>query len=99
MPIYEYRCPACERRFEKLMRMSASSPACPDCGHEEVVKLVSGAGFILKGGGWYRDHYGLKKSGADGGGESADAPKGDGGSSDSGGSGSETTTTTGSDKT
>jgi putative FmdB family regulatory protein len=34
MPIYEYLCPNCERKFDLMRPMSASSePApCPDCG-------------------------------------------------------------------
>ena len=63
MPIYEYECPSCEHRFEKLVRINADAPPCPECGGGEVRKLVSASGFILKGGGWYKDHYGLKSSG------------------------------------
>ncbi|MFT4625588.1 MAG: putative FmdB family regulatory protein [Myxococcota bacterium] len=62
MPIYEYRCPECGHRFEKLVRMNATAPPCPECDHADVTKLVSASGFILKGGGWYKDHYGLKSS-------------------------------------
>lgn len=76
MPIYEYRCPACEHVFEKLVKISAAPPACPECSHDPVDKLVSSSGFILKGSGWYKDHYGLKG----GGGSSSDS-----GSSSSGG--------------
>lgn len=62
MPIYEYQCPACAHRFEKLQKIS-DPPAtdCPACGGAEVRKLVSQSAFILKGAGWYKDHYGLKK--------------------------------------
>jgi len=61
MPIYEYKCDHCDHQFEKLMRISADAPPCENCG-KDVRKLVSAAGFILKGGGWYKDHYGLKSS-------------------------------------
>lgn len=64
MPIYEYRCQSCENTFEKLVKMNADAPPCPECGHTEVKKLVSASGFILKGSGWYKDHYGLKKPSA-----------------------------------
>ena len=60
MPIYEYHCEVCAHRFEKLVPMSASPPPCPECGGDEVRKLVSAAAFVLKGSGWYKDHYGLK---------------------------------------
>lgn len=77
MPIYEFQCESCEHRFEKLMRFSAAPPACPTCEHSQCKKLVSSSGFILKGGGWYKDHYGLKSS----------PSSSDGGSSDGGSSG------------
>jgi putative FmdB family regulatory protein len=63
MPIYEYGCLTCGADFEKLMKMDAPQPPCPECGAIEVQKKVSASGFVLKGSGWYRDHYGLKKGG------------------------------------
>ena len=74
MTIYEYRCPECEHTFEKLVKLNAKPPACPECGAPEVRKLVSAAGFILKGSGWYKDHYGLK--GSSGGGSKEGASEG-----------------------
>ncbi len=62
MPIYEYECSSCGHRFEKLVRVGAEAPECPECQANDVRKLVSASGFILKGGGWYKDHYGLKGS-------------------------------------
>lgn len=72
MPIYEYVCQSCEHRFEKLMKIGAEPPPCDECGATDVKKLVSASAFVLKGGGWYKDHYGLKggkKSEGSGGGE------------------------------
>ncbi|MBX2803820.1 MAG: zinc ribbon domain-containing protein [Myxococcales bacterium] len=63
MPIYEYQCSECGHRFERLVRIGADAPPCPECS-AEVRKLISQSGFILKGGGWYKDHYGLKSSGS-----------------------------------
>ena len=61
MPIYEYTCVANGHRFEVFQKMSDGPPdACPVCGAGEVRKMVSAAAFVLKGGGWYKDHYGLK---------------------------------------
>lgn len=65
MPIYEYECPSCTNRFEEMMKMGAPAPACPKCGATETRKLVSAAAFMLKGSGWYKDHYGLKKDSGD----------------------------------
>lgn len=83
MPIYEYRCGACEHVFEKLMAIGAAAPDCPSCGHEDVQKLVSAAGFILKGSGWYKDHYGLKSSSSGGGGQEQSGSSGATSGSDS----------------
>ena len=63
MPIYEYRCPACRNEFERLMKLNSEPPDCPSCGAGEVIKKVSASAFVLKGSGWYHDHYGLKSGG------------------------------------
>ena len=63
MPIYEYRCQACDKQFEVLVRTSVPQIACRVCGSKQVQKLVSGGGFILKGGGWYADGYSKAKKG------------------------------------
>ncbi len=41
VPIYEYRCAACEERFEELLPAAAAAPRCPRCNSEEVVRLIS----------------------------------------------------------
>lgn len=40
MPIYDFHCQHCEHTFELLVGLS-EKPACPDCGSEEMEKLVS----------------------------------------------------------
>lgn len=42
MPLYEYFCPTCETKFERLRPMSASDEPsiCPE-GHEGAERLVS----------------------------------------------------------
>jgi putative FmdB family regulatory protein len=40
MPMFEYQCKACERRFESLVFGSAR-PTCPSCGSDELEKLLS----------------------------------------------------------
>ncbi len=58
MPIYEYQCQACDYRFEKLQKMSdAPIRDCPECVEPEVRKLVTAAGFRLKGSGWYETDF------------------------------------------
>lgn len=77
MPIYEYECNACGHTLEKLQKIS--DPAltdCPQCGDAALQKLISAAGFRLKGGGWYETDFktGGKKnvSGESGGKSGAD---------------------------
>jgi len=58
MPIYEYECKACGHQLEAIQKMSdAPLTVCPVCGKPELVKLVSAAGFRLKGGGWYETDF------------------------------------------
>lgn len=54
MPTYEYQCSACGHQLEAFQKMS--DPAlteCPHCHQANLQKLVSAAGFQLKGTGWY----------------------------------------------
>jgi putative FmdB family regulatory protein len=54
MPIYEYRCASCGHQQEYLQRVSDPQLTdCPDCRQPTYNKLVSAAGFQLKGNGWY----------------------------------------------
>lgn len=54
MPIYEYRCGNCGFEKEYLQKLSdAAIIDCPECGKPQMTKLVSAAGFQLKGTGWY----------------------------------------------
>jgi len=40
MPLYEYRCTACQRAFETLVsRWDAPSPPCPECGGASARQL------------------------------------------------------------
>jgi len=58
MPIYEYKCKACTHKFDKLQKLNDPPLIdCPDCGKPELVKLVSAAGFRLKGTGWYETDF------------------------------------------
>jgi putative FmdB family regulatory protein len=63
MPIYEYRCAACGHKLEALQKFTeAPLSDCPVCGKSSLSKLVSVAGFQLKGSGWYATDF--KHSGA-----------------------------------
>lgn len=67
MPIYEYACQECGHKFDALQKFDDPPVSvCPKCGVEKVKKLISATSFVLKGGGWYSDHYGLKSGGGSG---------------------------------
>jgi putative FmdB family regulatory protein len=58
MPIYEYKCSACAHELESLQKFSDSPLlTCPACGKDALTKLVSAAGFQLKGSGWYQTDF------------------------------------------
>ena len=76
MPIYEYRCRACG--FEKeYLQKHADAPieVCERCGQAAMSKLLSAAGFQLKGSGWYATDF--KGSGAKPAAKTTDAAKSD----------------------
>jgi putative FmdB family regulatory protein len=58
MPIYEYRCDACGHELESLQKMGAAPLLdCPSCHKASLRKLISAAGFQLKGTGWYATDF------------------------------------------
>jgi putative FmdB family regulatory protein len=58
MPIYEYRCSACGHEMEVLQKLSDPLlSGCPQCGKPALKKLLSAAGFQLKGSGWYATDF------------------------------------------
>jgi putative FmdB family regulatory protein len=60
MPLYEYECNACGRRFEVIQKMSDPVvETCPTCGGR-VHKLQSAPAFQFKGSGWYVTDYAKK---------------------------------------
>jgi putative FmdB family regulatory protein len=61
MPLYEYQCDACGRRFELIQRF-ADPPAhiCAVCGAGPVRKLLSSPAIQFKGSGWYITDYAKK---------------------------------------
>ena len=65
MPIYEYKCQSCGHELEKLQRISDPSLTdCPFCDEPALQRLMSAAGFRLKGAGWYETDFknGSKKN-------------------------------------
>ena len=81
MPIYEYECQSCRHRLEKLQRLSDEPLTdCPDCGESALKRLISAAGFRLKGSGWYETDF-KKDNRRNVAGESDGASTGSGGES------------------
>jgi len=66
MPTYDYICSSCGNAWELEQRIvEAPIKECPKCGKKTAKRQISaGAGFILKGGGWYADLYGSSKPSA-----------------------------------
>ena len=63
MPLYEYECEACKRRFERIQKFSDPLvETCPHCGGR-VEKLLSSPAIQFKGSGWYITDYAKKSSG------------------------------------
>ena len=58
MPIYEYQCGSCGLQREFLRKVSdALLTTCPECGKESLSKMLTAAGFQLKGTGWYATDF------------------------------------------
>ena len=72
MPLYEYQCNVCSRRFELIQKFSDPlASECPTCGGP-VRKLFSSPAIQFKGTGWYVTDYarkGQRDSAKDGSGE------------------------------
>ena len=87
MPLYEYQCEECKRRFEVIRKFSDPElEVCTLCGKGPVQRLMSSPAIQFKGSGWYITDYSQKgKAGSES--SSTSSP------SDSKSSTSETTTT------
>ena len=58
MPIYEYQCQSCGHKMEAIQKFSDEPLTdCPACEQPELKKLISAAGFRLKGSGWYETDF------------------------------------------
>jgi len=61
MPLYEYQCDACGRRFEVIQKFSDQSVEhCRHCGKGPVHRLFSSPAIQFKGSGWYVTDYAQK---------------------------------------
>jgi putative FmdB family regulatory protein len=61
MPLYEYECESCEKRFERIQKFSDPPiDVCPNCGKGPVKKLPSSPAIQFKGSGFYITDYAKK---------------------------------------
>jgi len=77
MPIYEYRCSSCSFQKEYLQKVSDPvMTVCPECDKQTFSKMLTAAGFHLKGSGWYATDF--RNSGAKPAAKGKDAAKTEG---------------------
>lgn len=59
MPTYEYRCHACENKWEEFQSIKAEpTKKCPKCKKAKAERIISaGGGIIFKGSGFYQTDY------------------------------------------
>lgn len=59
MPTYDYKCVACDHRFELFQAMSDKPKRkCPQCGKNTLERLIgTGAAVLFKGSGFYQTDY------------------------------------------
>jgi putative FmdB family regulatory protein len=91
VPLYDYDCAACGRRFEVIHGVHADPPtSCPLCGSGPVRKAIVAAAVHYKGSGWAKKERraGARSGSASSGGEGETAEVGSGTGSGSAGSGS-----------
>ena len=63
MPLYEYECEACQKRFEKIQKYTDAPPdVCPHCGKGPIKKLFSSPAIQFKGSGFYITDYAKKST-------------------------------------
>lgn len=58
MPTYHYQCSACNYEFDEFQKISDPPlDKCPQCGGPPKRIISGGAGFLLKGSGFYSTDY------------------------------------------
>ena len=74
MPLYEYECDACVRRFEVIRKFSDPPlEQCDVCGGK-IRKLLSSPAIQFKGSGFYINDYARKSGETTGNGAGTSAP-------------------------
>lgn len=60
MPIYDYKCSKCYKKFERLVKDKDELVAC-ECGYIASREFPDTFNFELKGDGWFKDGYSKDK--------------------------------------
>jgi len=57
MPLFEYRCNHCQRKFSLLVGVTAKKPkrVCPRCGSRRIAKLISRISPVVRESGFDSD--------------------------------------------
>ena len=69
-PIYEFSCSDCARHFTmfesiKTFESKEFRALCSNCGSNKAKKLIAKTDFVLKGGNWANNSYGLGRKSRD----------------------------------
>ncbi len=65
MPIYTYRCENCGVQFERWQSFNDQPlKRCPECNKNNLRKVITPAGIVFKGSGWYVTDNKSKSAGA-----------------------------------
>ncbi len=63
MPIYTYRCENCGTQFERRQSFTDEPlTVCPECNQNQLRKVITPAGIVFKGSGWYVTDHKSKSS-------------------------------------
>lgn len=63
MPIYTYRCENCGTQFERRQSFTDEPlTVCPECNQSQLRKVITPAGIVFKGSGWYVTDHKSKSS-------------------------------------
>ena len=55
MPIFDYQCLSCAHIIEDVLQRSDDDlKFCPECGADNMRRLIGTANFHLKGDGWFK---------------------------------------------
>jgi putative FmdB family regulatory protein len=92
MPIYDYECANCKRRFEVVHGVYAPGPTqCPLCGGGPVRKAISAPAVHFKGSGWAKKERHASSASSS---KKKDSDSGSGGSDDAARTSTSTSTVT-----